>query len=136
MTSGQYKRLILAVISVLVVLLVAVGLLISVVMKPRDVEIRNYVGTPGKDGQSIVGPAGKDGESIVGPQGPAGETIIKNIYVNVPVPGPQGERGPASPQILVRVTKSTCLLQTQYEGDDLWTTLAKLPKPCEVGNGQ
>jgi hypothetical protein len=136
MTDGQYKRLILAVITVLITLLVAVGLLIFIINKPRDVVIRNYIGEKGDSGQSIVGPQGPAGESIVGPQGPAGETVINNFTTNIPVPGPQGERGPASPQIKVRVTKTTCLLQSQYEGDDLWTTLAKLPKPCEVGNGQ
>lgn len=133
MTSGQYKRLIAAVISVLVVLLVAVGLLISVAMRPRDIEIRNYVGVDGKDGQSITGAKGEDGASIVGPQGAAGETIVKNIYINVPVPGPQGDVGSPSPFLRAQVTE-TCLLQVQYEGDDLWTTLAQLPRPCEVGN--
>lgn len=136
MNHSQYRRLIAAVITVLITLLIAVGLLVYVVNKPRDVVIRNYIGTNGVDGESIVGPQGPAGESIVGPQGPAGETIINNFTTNVPVSGPQGEVGPANPQVKLRVTPTTCLLQTQYEGDDLWTTLAQLPKPCEVGNGQ
>ncbi len=142
MNDGRYKRLVLAILFVAVLLGVVIVLLFAVLNKPKDVQINNYVG---KDGKSIMGPAG---QSIVGPQGPTGiavngkdgtnaETIINNITTNVPIPGPQGDTGPAgapTPQLLIKLDPVTCKLLTKYDGDDFWQALAQLPKPCEAGN--
>jgi hypothetical protein len=122
-------------VMVLTLLIIAVGLLVLSINKPKDVEIYNYVGKDGKNGQSIIGPQGligPSGESIVGPAGKDGGTTVNNITTNIPVVGPVGE---ASPKLFVSVDIN-CLLKSRYEGDDLWQVLAQLPKPCEVGNEQ
>lgn len=137
MNKGQYRRLIVAVIAVIILLIVAVGMLVSIINRGKDIEIHNYIG---KDGQSIIGPQGvagiqgEPGKSIVGPAGKDGtnaQTIINNIVKEVAVKGDQGAPGL---QLKVRVEPVSCLLQTQYEGDDDWQNIAQLPKPCEVGN--
>lgn len=105
--------------------------------------INNYVGKKGDTGQSIVGPQGYSGvqgltgiglQGVPGPAGTDGTTTIINNTTNIPVPGPKGDQGdigtPGRRQIL-QVTQD-CVLQSQYEGDDLWQVIAQLPKPCEA----
>ena len=150
MKNSSRKLLIFTLVFAIALLATAVGLLIILVTKPKEIENHYFLG---KDGQSIIGP--------VGPQGPAGdnaftivkgeaekgekgdqgqpgkdgvnaETIINNITTNVPVPGETGPAGAASPTLRLRIDYTKCIIYTQYEGDDAWQAIAQLPKPCEI----
>lgn len=134
MNNGQYKRLIFSIIFAIVLLGVTIALLLAVLNKPKD--IQNFIGQNGKDGQSIVGAMGSVGvqglPGIAGKDGVDAQSVINNFTVNVPVPGDKGDtgdQGAPGEQLILRVT-AMCLLQSQYQGDDLWTTLAQLPIPC------
>lgn len=145
MNNGQYKRLIFSIIFAIILLGVTIVLLIAVLDKPKDVVVQYYTGQNGKDGQSIIGQQGMQGlQGVVGVSGKDGvdgtnaQTVIQTNTLNVPIPGPQGsqgDQGPASPQLLVKVDYITCKLLTKYDGDDFWNTLAQLPKPCAIEDG-
>lgn len=133
MSGRQYRHLTILIASAIILLSVAIVLLFVVLNKPRDIEIRNYVGINGKDGISITGPQGIPGLSIQGAPGVDGKTIINTVTNNISVPGEKGDTGATgapSPQLLVKVDPVTCKLLSKYDGDDIWKILAQLPKPC------
>lgn len=144
MNNSRYKRFVVLIIFVIILLSVVIGLLYAILQKPRDIQVQYYAGRDGKDGQSIVGAPGTPGLrglpgiGIAGKDGTNANTIVQTIITNVPVPGEKGDTGVGGDkglQLILKVDPITCILSSQYEGDDLWTTLAHLPKPCgEDGN--
>lgn len=122
-------------------------LLICILNKPKDVQVYNYVGEQGQEGKR--GRDGVDGYTPVlgkdffnGKDSLSTNTVVEKYFtreliVNQPIETPiKGDKGDSAPQLLIQTDYNRCVIQTKYEGDDMWTDLAQLPKPCEVSDGR
>jgi hypothetical protein len=135
----QYKRMMRAfTLSLFLLWLIILIVLYLITHIPKQVQVNNYLGRkgdPGSPGQSIIGPQGLSGIGLQGIPGQDGQVINNVTIQNVPVVGPTGEKGdigPSGRELIIQIDITRCVLQSQYQGDDAWTDLAQLPKPCEV----
>lgn len=92
--------------------------------------IQGVAGINGKDG--APGKSGKDGKSVTASQIASAVSTYLTLHPVKTVAGAQGEAGKDGVTPVLKVDTSTCSLQTQLSGDDGWSVLAQLPKPCEV----
>lgn len=91
--------------------------------------------TPIKNIDYFDGEVGKNGQDSISTH--TEKTVIKEV----PIPGKDGKTPiknvdyfDGKPGLMQETTVDieSCLLMTRYQGDESWTILAQLQKPCEV----
>lgn len=86
-------------------------------------------GRDGRDGRN--GKDGTDGSSVTAGQVAAAVTQYLALHPVIGVQGLQGTPGQDGVTQQLQVDVLTCKLQAKLSTNDLWTTLAQLPKPCD-----
>lgn len=139
MSNNQYRKLLFSFVTSIILIVTVIILLVMILNKPKDIQVNNYIG---KDGQSIKGDPGYtpikgldyfDGIDSLSTHT---EKIITQTVVekqqDEPIKGEKGDKGDSGLQILIQTDYDRCVLQTKYDGDDLWTDVAKLQSPCKL----
>lgn len=89
------------------------------------IPVNQIVSQPGPQGPS--GPSGNPGK--VGNSGPIGPIGLSGI---IGPQGPAGKDGVDAPVLQLKVDPLTCQVETKYDINDFWISIAQLSKPCEV----
>lgn len=150
MDDKQYRRIRRFFAVAIILIGIVVILMVILINKPRDVNNFYYTGKTGASGQDGYTPKKgidyRDGVDSISTNTVVEKQIteVVNVIEQIPIKGEKGDtgekgdkgdKGDSGDPILFDIDYNTCKLKTKYESDDNWQTIAQLPTPCEVSDG-